>query len=246
MKRIFTLIAAVAALSAASFAQYMPTVKGTVLTYEQKDLSDNKTETYTSTVTEVATDADGKITATLVEKHKVPGSAFDEIETTSSFTFNPADTLTVNILVTSEEFKRISLLSIKEMFAQAGQYPSEQDMAEIEKAIKPKGDIEVPLPANAVEGATFPNSSIRASLMGQSMGMKLVKGSYLGYEDVEVPAGNFHCLKVAYTMSIIGAGAPDTKATVWYAPKVGIVKDVTTDKKGKTLTESVLTKIAEP
>lgn len=246
MKRLVAFVAVLAAFGMAAFAQYMPTQKGAVLTYETKTFENNSTDTYTVTVTDVATDANGVVTANLVEKHKIPGTAFGEIEQSSSFIYNPTDGLTEFVMMTADEFKRTTMLSMKEMFAQMGQMPSEQDMAELEKALKPKGDITIPVPAKIEDGGTFANSAIRASLMGQSMGVKVLKGTYLGYEEVEVPAGKFNCAKLTFKFSIIGAGGEDTNITMWFAPEVGIVKNLTTNKKGKELALDTLQSIAKP
>ena len=47
-------------------------------------------------------------------------------------------------------------------------------------------------------------------------------GSVLGWEDVKVPAGNFHALKVTVTSRYYGAGGfnDETQLTFWYAPEV--------------------------
>ena len=115
-------------------------------------------------------------------------------------------------------------------------------MEAISAMIRPKGDVFIELPAEANAGASIPNSAIRATIEGQPMGVKITKGTYQGYEEIEVPAGKFNCLKVTYTTTIIGQPG-DTKVTAWYAPGVGLVKQNEADKKGKEKNSTVLKEI---
>jgi hypothetical protein len=48
------------------------------------------------------------------------------------------------------------------------------------------------------------------------------KGQVLGWEDVTVPAGTFHCLKVEVKSRFFGKGGmfDQSQLTYWYAPKV--------------------------
>lgn len=245
MKRIFTFAAFLIACMSATFAQYMPSEKGSVFTYESKNFEQDKTETYTATVDDVTTDASGVVTVSVIERHTVEGSFLGEVEQNSTYTYNPETGLTENVVMTAEEFKRQSMISIREMFAQMGQYPTDDDMAQVDKMFKPKGNITIPLPAKVTEGESFANSAIRANMMGQSMGMKLGKGSYVGYEDVEVSAGTYNCLKLTYTITFIGEQVPDMKVTAWYAPGVGLVKQLAADKKGKEISVDVLKSISK-
>lgn len=228
----------------AASAQYMPSEKGTVLTYKSSDVESNKEDTYHARVTDVVTADNGVVTATVVETHKVEGTAFGELDQTTTFSYDPATEVTTNTLLTADEFKRVTLLSIREMLSQSGQFVSDQQMAELENSFKPKGDMEVPIPAKVADEEAFANSAIRASFMGMSVGVKIVKGKYLGYEEIEVPAGKFNCVKLTYTLAYIGQGAePDKKITSWYAPGVGLVKQVAANKKDKPVGEDVLISI---
>lgn len=241
MKRnALLLLAAFVALMAS--AQYMPMKNGIVFTYEAKSAEENTADNFTSTVTDFVTDADGTIRATVVEKHHIEGSLIGDIEQPTYYSFNPADKMTTYIPVAGEDYKKLVLSGLRQMFEAAGQYPSDQDMADLAKKLKPKGDLVIELPDQAVEGAQMPNSTIRMSIEGQPAGIKLVKATYQGYEDVATDAGTFHCLKVAYTISVIGQGA-DQKVTSWFAPNVGMVKQETTDKKGKPVESTILKSI---
>lgn len=246
MKRIFLFGVVSAMICAASFAQYMPTKVGTVLIYELKDSDGKVVGTFEANVSSVDTDADGIITSTLTETEVSSGETFNVKSQTSSYTFNPADKLTTRIDLTADEFKRISLNMIREAAAAEGQYLSEDNMAMLDSSFKPKGQLSIPLPENAEAGASFPNSSIRGTLMTMNISMKFVKGKYEGYEDIEVPAGKFHCLKVTYTMTETSpGGSENTKITGWYAPNIGLVKEVMSDKKDKELAVQTLQSIKE-
>ena len=245
MKRLSLLFAIACATCVSALAQYMPMQKGTVLVYESKNLSENTSETYSSTVTDVTTDDKGVIKVELLDKHNNPDSPFANLDSRNWFTFNPSDSLTVNTVMTSEQFKELMLASMREMFAQMGQFPTAQQFAEVERMVKPKGELKIPLPANVTEGQNFSNSSIRANIMGNATGMKINKGTYLGYEDIEVPAGTFHCLKLTFNLSEIGEGS-DIRQTMWFAKCVGVVKQTLADKKGSPISEDVLQDIKQP
>ena len=242
MKKLTALTSCLLALSFGAYAQYMPMKAGEVLTYESRTVEDNKIEKYTSTVIEMDNQSD-LISVTLQDKYQSADNPFSNIEDPTFYAYTPSTGETVHTIMTAELYKSSIIASLREMIKQSGEYVSEQDFATLEKTIKPKGNIKVPIPAKVEEGETFPNSTIRCSIMGQSAGVKIVKGSYLGYEEIEVPAGKFNCVKLTYTLSFIGEGA-DQKITTWYAPEVGMVKNVVTDKKGKELSVDTLTAVS--
>lgn len=224
----------------------MPMDEGTVLTYRITESTDkNKTSTYTSTVVSVEELSDGVTKVELVDRHDSSDTPFGDIEQNSSYIYDKSTGMTKYIAMTSDEFKRMSMSSVRAMVAQSGGYFSEQQYEELEKAMKPKGELVLVLSNEVAEGQSFPNSTIRCSLMGQSMGMKIVKGTYGGFEDISVEGGTFKCLKLSYTLAMIGEGA-DTKVTGWYAEGIGCVKQVTTDKKGKTLSVEELVSVSIP
>ncbi len=78
------------------------------------------------------------------------------------------------------------------------------------------------------------------------MSMAVSNGVVDGFEDVTTDAGTFSCIKVSYQMrSNTPDGAQKEYVTDWYAPGIGQVKEVKTNKKGEVLTEQVLTAISE-
>lgn len=94
------------------------------------------------------------------------------------------------------------------------------------------------LAATQADGVTLPNNvqvgdkwlqSVNAagSTGGSAATLASVENSYeaLGFEDVTVPAGTFHALKVAQDSKVTMAGMPiETQLFVWYAEGVGVVK----------------------
>lgn len=242
MKRLaFIVFAAMAFCNA--FGQYMPNEKGVVYTYEAKNLEDDKTNTYTATVVDVTTSDKGVVTANIIEKINTEDSFFGEIEEPSTYIYNPADKKTTYVIVTPESFKEMMTKQIRQMISESGQFVSESDIEEITSRIKPKGEVSVVLPDEAAPGSSMPNHTLRASMgEGMTVGMKITKGTYQGYEEVATPAGTFNCLKVTYTFSIIGESA-DQKVTAWYAPGVGLVKQVDADRKGNEKGVTELQKI---
>lgn len=222
-------------------AQYMPTEKGTVLTYAGAHNNDGNTsnETITVTVTDVTTAADGVVTASINERNSDA-----PMEENYTYTYNPADGLTVNVLMTPEEYRNSVVLAIKTIFEQSGQYISEMDLNELRNAIRPSGTLEIPLPASVEADAPFEKSSIRATVSGQTMGMKILKGKYLGYEELETEAGKFDCLKLSYLLSLTGENF-NGYVTSWFAKGIGLVKQEVKDKKGNLLSEQTLKAVAK-
>lgn len=241
MKHLFAFITLLIVSVSAVSAQYMPQTKGAVLIYDAVDYSDSKagpkTEIVTVTVADVATDDKGVVTVTVSEANSMTNEA-----ETSQYVYTPSDQMTLNIVMTPEDFKNIILRTVRMMYEEAGQYLSEMDLNELAGMLKPTGKIQIPLPDAVEEGASFPNSSVRVNVMGQNMGMKIIKGKYLGYEDLDTPAGKYNCLKLEYKLSDNGGGN-DGNVTAWYAKGTGLVKQTVCDKKGKPLAEQIIKEV---
>lgn len=247
MKSIIALCASFVLGTAVSMAQYFCTDQGAVLTFSEtsyKDKAELKQD-YKATVVSVATAADGVIDMRLEEVHKVPGNDFAEIKSFSSFKFNPADGLTTATLMSGEDYKDMVINVIVDAARGAGQPVSESDVAELQKNIRVKGDLVLPLPAEPETDAKIPNSSIKMSVATNNMSVNLWEGKYLGFETVEVPAGTFeNCLKVTYVKRVTSPeGNQKSYVTAWYAKGVGSVKTVEADKKGNVEAEEVLLSI---
>lgn len=246
MKRFFAIIPLLAAFAAV--AQYMPVKEGQVLKFDVMERADVKADfekgTATVTVTSVETSDDGSSMTATVKEHKSISSEKSPEDTNSTYTFSPETKLTTYVMMTAEDFKATVMNVMREMAEQAGQYVSPQDMEEMSKMLKPKGNLEIPLTEAPEAEASFPTSSIRMSLPGQSAGVKAAKGKYLGMEELETSAGKFNCLKLTYVLAPIGQGV-DNYVTEWYATNLGLVKQVVADKKGNTLFEQTLTSFSE-
>lgn len=90
------------------------------------------------------------------------------------------------------------------------------------------------LSTDQAEGVTLPNDvqvgdewSQVINASGSSDASTAVTTNYqaLAIEDVTVPAGTFHALKVLQSSTVSFAGNPiDTQQYIWYAPGVGVVK----------------------
>lgn len=248
MKKIFTLaLALVVACSAASAQQLFSSKEGQVLSYKHIETKEKKELTGTSKVVSVQTAADGIVTVRMEDKTSDPANPLHEQTMYSGFRFNPADTVTTAVIMTGDDFKTFMLDMIKQGAEAAGQFLSDAQMAEVADALKVSGEVALPLRPNAVEGQTFPNSTLRCTMGPQSMKLLLCKGKYLGTEEIEVPAGKFNCVKVSYQVRSTGMGpeVPDQYVTAWYAPGVGLVREIDADKKGNARSEQVLTAISE-
>lgn len=248
MKSIITLCAAVILGCGASMAQYMCRQQGTVLTYTEAATVEKETisEDFTATVISVETDDMGLLINRIEEVHKVPGNALAEVKNYNGFTFNPATSLTTYDMMSGDDFKAQLLDMIKMSAEAAGQFVSDSDMAELKKSVRVSGDLSLPLPGDPdLLSQKVANQSIKVNIATQSMSMNLWEVKYLGYEDVEVPAGKFEqCLKVSYVIRQTSPeGNEKQYVTEWYAKEVGVVKSVNADKKGNVVAEQVLKSI---
>ncbi len=247
MKNIAALCAALVMGCGAASAQYLCQEQGTVMTYTETANRDGKSESadYTSTVISVETGADGVISTRLEELHKVPGNELAEIKSYSGYTYNPATGLTVDQMLSGTDYKDMMMNMMIEGARAAGQNVSESDIANLDKAIRVKGDLFLNLPAEPDPSAKVPNQAIKLNIETMSMSMNLWEVKYLGYEDLEVPAGKFdQCMKVSY---VVKTTTPESNeknyCTEWFAKGVGSVKSVTADKKGNVQSETVLKEI---
>lgn len=228
-------------------AQYLCEKEGSVLSYKSSITVEGKNydNSYTAKVVSVTKDNDGIVTSAIEETHKVPGSDFGEIKNNTSFTYNPATGLTVDHMLTAEEFRNMIVGIVSDAMSQMGQSLNESMLAELQKNITVKGDLFIDLPAQPDVNAKVPNRYIKAAVQGFSMTMNLWDFKYLGFEDVEVPAGKFEqCMKVSYVLKQSSPQGNDkTNIVTWYAKGVGPVKKTTTDNKGNLISEEILTGI---
>ena len=234
MKKIFSFMLAAAMGCAAVFAQYCPDSQGRTFKFSATNADGKVADEYTSVVESVEKNADGVLSVRIKETHMNPESPLDEIVMYNGYRFNPNDTVTTAILIFPDDFKDMLLQMIKAGAEAAGQFVSDKDMEALAESTKVKGELTLPLTPNAVADQPFEKATMRTTILGQNMIMRITKGMYLGTETIETPAGKFDCLKMSYVMKNTGMGnAPDAYITDWYAPGIGPVRRVQTDKKGK-------------
>lgn len=244
MKKIFSILLAVALACGAASAQYCPSTQGQTLVYHSVNTKEKTDETYKSTVVSAEKDAEGVLSVRMKETHTSPENPLEEMSVFTGFRFNPADTVTTVIMMSAPDFKDLMVKQVKDMLYASGQYPSDSDMQQFADALKVSGELAFPIPANPVNGAVFDKSVLRTSVMGQNIVMRISKGSYLGRETVETPAGKFDCAKLTYAVKNTGMGnAPEIITTAWYADGVGLVRSTETDKKGNEVSSEELIEI---
>lgn len=248
MKKIATAIALLLCAATAS-AQYLCTEQGTVFTYAETATIDDKTTTtdYTATVESVSTADNGVVTARMLSVRKVPGNDFAEIKTYSSYTYNPESKLSVYIPMTADDFKNDFITSMVDMARSQGQNVTDSDIAELDKAIRVKGELALELPETPDTAAKIPNKSLKMSVATQTMSFNLWEAKYLGFETVTVPAGTYeNCFKMSYVQKVNSPeGVEKTYCTSWFAKGIGEVKTIEADKKGNVKTTTELKSIGK-
>lgn len=243
MKTIVTIaLAMIMAVSAS--AQMFSTTEGKTFTYKESNLEDKKEETSTVTIKSVTKADDGVLTINMEEKEMAP---FGEFITHMSATYNPATDITTYNVMTAEEFQNSMMEVLRQMVVASGQYPTDKDMEELRAQMQMSGGLVIPLNPAAEAATPFDKSTVRCLLGGmQKLSLAISKGVYEGTETVETPAGKFDCLKLSYQMkTAMGGPVENHQITEWYAKGTGLVKQVTTDKKGKVLKETLLESISD-
>lgn len=248
MKVILTTALALMAGISTMSAQYLCTEQGTVFTYTETATNDGKTESadYKTTV-ESVTDDNGTQSARMLSVRKVPGNDFAEIKSYSTYTYNPSTQLTVYIPMTADDFKNDFINTMVEMARSQGQNVTESDIAELDKAIRVKGELSLELPETPDTAAKIPNKSLKMSVATQTMSFNIWEAKYLGFETVTVPAGTYeNCFKMSYVQKInTPEGVEKNYCTSWFAKGVGEVKTVEADKKGNVKSTTELKSIGK-
>lgn len=242
MKKLITSAFVLLTVVAAS-AQYVCTDKGTEFTLKTNATTPEgeAIETVTScTIEDVTTAPDGVITVKVAEQTALP-TGFGVITEYSTTTYNPNDGVTTVILADPEQTKASVMDMIKMSAEAAGQTVS---ISDIEGMIRASGELKLELKADIAEGTKIPNQTIRVNIATETMKMNIWEGQFLGTEQITVPAGTFDCLKVSYVENNqMGNNREKKNVTSWYAPGIGLVRTVSTDKKGNELSKTELTEI---
>lgn len=105
-------------------------------------------------------------------------------------------------------------------------------------------------PSNMKPGQNLPDGSIE---MKMSMnGIKMYNSRYFmtnrkveGRESITTTAGTFDCVKLSYDMEYKFMGSRTSHNEIWYSERVGMVKSIGYDKKGKVENTMLLTKFTK-
>lgn len=227
-------------------AQYLCTDKGTVMTYEVKTTDDNKTTTVQSQniVEDVVTAPDGIVTVRCKTVMPKP-NGFGE-DTSYSYTcYNPVTKVTTDTILSAAEYKRNIIEGMVEAARQAGHFASDEDIMQLDRMVRTKGDIILDVPDEVAPDTKIPNKSIRITVEASNMSINFWEAKFVGTETVETPAGTFpDCLKMTFVLKINTPENVEKRyCTGWYSKGIGEIKTVEADKKGNILMESTLTSI---
>lgn len=243
MKKILLLTLAVFGVFTAASAQYFCTEKGKTMFFKETTNVDKTTNEFMvkSTVLDVTTDADGTVSAVIETTEPIPDNPLGEVKTQSDYYYNPQTDITKIVMMSGENFKKFVMDMIKESFAANGRYMSENEIADLEKAITTKGAAEIEINPAAAPETKIANSTLRLSAGQMTMNMNIWDAKFLGAESITVEAGTFDCVKISYTQRMSTPNENIKKFyTDWYAKGVGLVRSIETDKKGNIVTEQEL------
>lgn len=241
MKKLFFVAFATVLGFMSASAQYFNTTKGAELIYRSVNLEDKAEKALKATIIDVTTAADGVITAREEDLQSDPANPLIEIKTFRSYSYNPATGVTKVVVMTADDFKDFVMSMIRQGMQAAGQHMSEMEFADLANNISAKGSLEYEIDPKAAPDTKLPKSTLRLNAGMMTMNANLWNGKIVGQESVTVPAGTYDCIKVSYSMVMSGPnGNNKQNITDWFAPGVGIVKSVETDKKGNVISEDVL------
>jgi len=121
-----------------------------------------------------------------------------------------------------------------------------QSLSDLE--VQMSGD-QLQLPATLTAGQTLPDAHLE--MKAGSGGMNLMKiiiditeRKVDGKESVTTPTGTYDAYKISYLTTVKTLIGKSLKTVAWYAPKVGLVKQETYDKKGNLDSSMILTKFS--
>lgn len=106
------------------------------------------------------------------------------------------------------------------------------------------------LPSKLTAGQTLPDAHLE--IKAGSGGMNLMKMTIdvterkvEGKESITTPLGTYDAYKISYTTNTKMLVSKTFKTNAWYAPKIGMIKQETYDKKGNLEESMVLTKFSK-
>ncbi|MGI9546518.1 MAG: TapB family protein [Flavobacteriaceae bacterium] len=105
------------------------------------------------------------------------------------------------------------------------------------------------LPNNLSVGQTLPDADLLMNVSLNPINMKMTVRIFdrkvEGEETVTTPAGTFDCVILTQSTESKMGVKVSSSSREWYAPKVGMVKQESYNKKGKLIGKSVLTKFGD-
>ncbi len=250
MKKIFA-FALVAMATVAANAQYVSTVKGTVLKYDQTFQAEGQEQTLEQvrTIVEVNTDDKGVVTVVAEDVTPIPGTVMGTSTTRSNIVFNPADTTTTFLISGKEEAKQNIIDMI--VAASGGAITPEQANG-LGEYIDVKGELTLAVSPNVTKDAKYKNQTQTVKMKtpegSQTLKFNLWEVKIYGIESITVPAGTYDCLKLSYLYRT-SAGGQTQKLyiTEWHAEGIGEVRsEMATSKGGDPDGVSVLKSIVAP
>lgn len=238
----FILSIAVALTSWAVSAQYVPTAVGTASVYTSTQTEENVSVTSDETVTAATVGDNDILNIELTSIASVPGNDFAKVTTKSKAEYNPATKVTTYVEMDAESFKEFITNMVVQAAESQGHMVTDTEREELDKNLKPKGSLMIEIDPAAAEGTVQKDCTLSMNMGQQRMLMKWGKITFVGFEEVTVPAGTFKCAKFTYTVTASMGEAPTKEyVTAWFAEGTGKVKEVTADKKGNVKSEMVLT-----
>lgn len=242
MKKLFTLAFAVLSVATAS-AQYVCTTPGATFSYRDSIFAAEKPLEImqTNKIASVDTDKKGILTVTVDQQQFMADAPEMSKSQSSKAYFNPKDSTTTLVFYTAEEQKEEIIANIKQSIEASGERPSPAEMDELMNSISARGEISLALPQGAAVDTKIPNKSLRIGVATQNFSINLWKGKVLGYETVTLPCGTFeNCIKVTYEIKMDMGESQKMTSTDWYAPGIGLVRQVVTYKKDEPFSSTEL------
>lgn len=227
----------------AASAQFVPVTPGTVLKYNMKSQNPETKDSISAEITMrvlSATDADGKINVAVEESISAADKMMSD---TTVYVYNPADKSTLIPMENADDAIADMIVNIKEMYLAAGKFISDD---ELKSQISGRGEISLLLSPDMPAGTKLDKKNLRINMGESSFTFNLWEGLSQGNETVTVPAGTFDCLKITYVYKMTTPQSTVRQyVTQWFAPEIGVVRNLITDKKGNVLGEQVLQSITK-
>ena len=232
MKRLLPLFLLIA-FTAPLRAQYCNTLQGNKLHYKIWDSEYKAAYTDTILIADVYTKDD-----TLVVRQKNLSTNEDP---DISFHYSKDGATFVN-LIDSQSFSKIVEQYITNLASK--DTLSREKKEKIRKKQHASGNIRIPLYPQANNKNDFPETMFEYKFGPIKMKITADQGICEGKETITTAAGTFECLKVTYRLRYKMMFLSETSFfTEWYAEKIGLVKSVETNKKGRMESSKELLKI---